>query len=177
MKPYRLFHQIYIPLALLLLVICYLQSIAGIVQFDKDEDFVSDLRVKLPEYAIKEKSLTPVCNGLEGELMYDSLAYKVQLLDPLSDKSTKIITSERRGWECETDGVYSLARSLLYETMECRYYPKQNTLLITYYSNFDPFGLIYYPIILSMFLAVIYIVALILLSIFIHIASAIKKRR
>ena len=49
MKPYKLFHMIYLPLAAILFIItCYYSS--GFAEFEREKDFGKDLRINLPEY-------------------------------------------------------------------------------------------------------------------------------
>lgn len=178
MKPYKLYHLIYLPIAALLLIITCYYSV-GFAEFEREKDFGKDLRIDLPEYAIAHNQLTEIYESGDesGLFLYDSLAYSVILKSPLPDKSLRAITSERRGWKRVDDETYSLRRSVLSEVMDCTYNVKQNRLSINYLYDFDPFGLILYPIIAAMALGVLYVVLLILLSLLLLVIKGIKKRR
>jgi hypothetical protein len=90
-------------------------------------------------------------------------------MEPLPDKSLRIITSERRGWERVDDDTYALRRSILSEVLKCNVDVRERVLKISYLFDFDPFGLAYYPIVMSIALFIIYVIMLILLSLFLFI--------
>jgi hypothetical protein len=176
MKQYKLFHLIYLPVAAIIFIItCYYSS--GWAEFEREKKFSKDLRIDLPEYVIDNKQVTSIYEGGndEGLFQYDSLAYSILLKAPLPDKSMKIITSERRGWEQMGNETYSLRRGILSEYMECIYTVGENKLSISYLYGFDPFGLVIYPIVLSIALAVIYVVMLIVLSLAILVRTRVRN--
>lgn len=177
MKPYKLFHFIYLPIAAISFIItCYYSM--GFAEFERESNLSKDLRIQLPEHIIENKLVTSIYDGDgdEGLLLYDSLAYSVLIKAPLSDKSIKIITSEKRGWEKIDSDIYSLRRSIISENMECIYDIEDNKSSINYLYNFDSFGLVLYPIAISITLAIIYILMLIALSLILYVLAKIKQR-
>ena len=178
MNPYKLFHIIYLPIAaILFLITCYYST--GLAEFEREDGFSNDLRVALPEYVIEDRKLTSIYEGEDesGLFLYDSLAYSIRLMEPLPDKSLRIITSERRGWERVDDDTYALRRSILSEVLKCNVDVRERVLKISYLYEFDPFGLVYYPIVMSIALFIIYVIMLILLSLFLFIRSRFYKNR
>lgn len=150
----------------------------GFAEFERESNLSKDLRIQLPEHIIENKLVTSIYDGDgdEGLFLYDSLAYSVLIKAPLSDKSIKIITSEKRGWEKIDSDIYSLRRSIISENMECIYDIEDNKLSINYLYNFDSFGLVLYPIAISITLAIIYILMLIALSLILYVLAKIKNK-
>ena len=178
MNPYKLFHIIYLPVAaILFLVTCYYST--GLAEFEREDGFSKDLRINLPEYVIESRQLTSIYESEDesGLFLYDSLAYSIRLRESLPDKSLRIIMSERRGWERIDNNTYALRRSILSEVMKCRIDVRDCVMKISYLSDFDPFGLVYYPIVMSIALFIIYVIMLILLSLFLFIRSRFYKNR
>jgi hypothetical protein len=167
MKPYKLFHIIYLPLAVIIFIITCYYSL-GFAEFEREKNFSKDLRIELPEYIIDDKQVTSIYDGGkdEGLFLYDSLAYSIILKAPLPDKSIKVILSERLGWEHVGGDTYSLGRNFISERMECTYMIGENKLSISYLYDFDSFVLIIYPLVATIALAIIYVVMLIVLSLF-----------
>ena len=121
MNPYKLFHIIYLPIAaILFLITCYYST--GLAEFEREDGFGKDLRIALPEYVIEDRQLTSIYENEDesGLFLYDSLAYSIRLMEQLPDKSLRVITSERRGWERVDDDTYALRRSILSEVMKCK---------------------------------------------------------
>ena len=178
MKPYKLFHMIYLPLAAILFIItCYYSS--GFAEFEREKDFGKDLRINLPEYVIENKQITSIYDGEgdEGLLLYDSLAYSIVLKAPLSDKSIDIITAERRGWEHVSGNTYTLRRGIISEVMECRYTVGESRIAVSYLYDFDSFALVIYPIVAAIALVVIYVIMLIVLALLLFVRTRVKGRR
>lgn len=178
MKPYKLFHMTYLPLAAVLFIItCYYSS--GFAEFEREKDLGKDLRINLPEYVIENKQITSIYDGEgdEGLLLYDSLAYSIVLKAPLSDKSIDIIISERRGWEHVSGNTYTLRRGIISEVMECRYTVGEDWLAVSYLYHFDLFALVIYPIVASISLVVIYVIMLIVLALLLFVRTRVKGRR
>ncbi len=178
MNPYKLFHIIYLPVAaFLFLATCYYST--GLAEFEREDGFSNDLRLALPEYVIEDRKLTSIYEGEDESsiFLYDSLAYSIRFKEPLPDKSLRVITSERRGWELVDDDTYALRRSILSEVMKCRIDVRDCVMKISYLSDFDPFGLVYYPIVIAIVLCIIYVVMLILLSLFLFARSRLKNNR
>ena len=176
MNPYKLFHIIYLPVAaILLLLTCYYSL--GLAEFEREDGFSKDLRIDLPEYVIEYRQLTSIYESEDesGLFLYDSLAYSIRLMEPFPDKSLRIITSERRGWERVDDDTYALRRSILSEVLKCNVDVRERVLKISYLFDFDPFGLAYYPIVMSIALFIIYVIMLILLSLLLFIRSQFYK--
>lgn len=178
MNPYKLFHIIYLPVAaILFLVTCYYST--GLAEFEREDGFSKDLRINLPEYVIESRQLTSIYESEDesGLFLYDSLAYSIRLRESLPDKSLRIIMSERRGWERIDNNTYALRRSILSEVLKCKIDVQDCVLKISYLFDFDPFGLAYYPIVMSIALFIIYVIMLILLSLFLFIRSRFYKNR
>ena len=100
MNPYKLFHIIYLPIAaILFLITCYYST--GLAEFEREDGFGKDLRIALPEFVIEDRQLTSIYENEDesGLFLYDSLAYSIRLMEQLPDKSHRVITSERSGWE------------------------------------------------------------------------------
>ena len=176
MNPYKLFHIIYLPVAaILFLVTCYYST--GFAEFEREDGFSKDLRIDLPEYVIEDRQLTSIYENEDGTglFLYDSLSYSIRLMEQLPDKSLRVITSERKGWERVDDDTYALRRSILSEVMKCKVDVRDCVMKISYLYEFDPFGLVYYPIVMSIALAIIYVIMLILLSLFLFIRSRFYK--
>lgn len=165
MNSNKLFNRICISVAVVVLsVTCYYSM--GFAEFEREEDFGRDLRITLPDHVVVNKQVTSIYDGDDesGQFLYDSLAYSVLLKAPLPDKSFRIITSERRGWEHVDDDTYSLSRGILSESLECTFHVENNVMNISYLYDFDSFGLVIYPILMCMALAIIYGIMLIILS-------------
>lgn len=178
MKPYKLFHMIYLPLAAILFIItCYYSS--GFAEFEREKDFGKDLRINLPEYVIENKQITSIYDGEcdEGLFLYDSLAYSIVLKAPLSDKSIDIITAERRGWELVSGNTYTLRRGIISEVMECRCTVGESRIAVSYLYDFDSFALVIYPIVAAIALVVIYVIMLIVLALILFVRTRAKGER
>ena len=176
MNPYKLFHIIYLPIAaILFLITCYYST--GLAEFERENGFSKDLRIDLPEYVFEDRQLTSIYENEDesGLFLYDSLAYSIRLMEQLPDKSLRVITSERRGWERVDDDTYALRRSILSEVMKCKVDVRDCAMKISYLYEFGPFGLVYYPIVMSIALFIIYVIMLILLSLFLFIRSRFYK--
>lgn len=167
MKPYEQLNRIYLPIACFIFIMTFYYSL-GFAEFEREKNFSKDLRINLPEYIIEDKQVTSIYDGGrdEGLFLYDSLAYSIILNAPLPNKSIKVILSERRGWEHVSGDTYSFGRNLMSERMECTYTIRENKFSISYLYDFDSFVLIIYPIVVTIALAIIYVVMLIVLSLF-----------
>lgn len=178
MKPYELLNKIYLPIAVIIFVVTFYYS-AGFAEFERENNFSKDLRVDLPEYIIENKQVTSIYDGGNeaGLFLYDSLAYSILLKSPLPDKSVKAIMSEKRGWEHVDGNTYSLRRGILSEGMECIYTIGENRLSIYYLYDFDSFGLVIYPIVVTIALAIIYVVMLIVLSLLMLVRRRARNTR
>jgi hypothetical protein len=150
-----------------------------LAEFERENGFSKDLRIDLPEYVIEDRQLTSIYENKDesGLFLYDSLAYSIRLRESLPDKSLRIIMSERRGWERIDNNTYALRRSILSEVLKCKVDVQDCVLKISYLFDFDPFGLAYYPIVMSIALFIIYVIMLILLSLFLFIRSRFYKNR
>ena len=178
MKPDELLNKIYLPIAGIVFIMTFYYSF-GFAEFERENNFSKDLRINLPEYIIENKQVTSIYDGGrdEGLFLYDSLAYSIILKAQLPDKSIKAILSERRGWEHVGGDTYSLGRNFMSERMECTYTIGENKLSIIYLYGFDSFVLIIYPIVVTIALAIIYVVMLIVLSLFVQVKRIVKKNR
>ena len=176
--PYELFHIIYLPVAaILFLITCYYST--GLAEFEREEGFSKDLGIDLPEYIIDNRQVTSIYENEDesGLFLYDSLAYSIRLKEPLPDKSLRIITSERRGWKRVDNDTYTLRRSILSEVMTCNVDVQDCVMKISYLYDFDSFGMICYPILMSMALSIIYVIMLILLSAYLFVRSRLNKKK